>query len=409
MTSYTRTQPVSTLGKLAAPLTHPPGAEPTPGWHQSLGKGAAGIALLHAERANAGVGDWATAHAWLTTVISSGLSAGPDAGLFFGAPAAAFAIHTAAQGDPGRYRRALATLDNAVAAMTVDRLGRAHARIDAGKLPATTEFDLISGMTGIGALLLRRNPDGELLRQVLAYLVRLTEPLAQDGRTLPGWWTYLGPRNRVAPDFPRGHGNLGIAHGITGPLALLSLAARAGVVVDGQAAAIRRICDFLTAWRQEHDEAPGWPQWLTVDADGRQRPGQQAPGRPSWCYGTPGQARALQLAGIALADAALLDIAEEAMAACLDAPGQLALMVDGSLCHGWAGLLQVTARFAADARQPFVSEHLAELVDRLLAGGRPAGSQIGLLEGDAGVVLALHTAAAHAAPSTGWDACMLLA
>ncbi|MEV4816193.1 lanthionine synthetase C family protein [Micromonospora tulbaghiae] len=407
MTSDTTTRPGSTLTALAEPLTVPPTGESMPGWHQSLGKGAAGIALLHAERAHAGLGDWATVHAWLTTVISSGLSAGPDAGLFFGAPAAAYAIHTAAGGEPGRYGRALATLDNAVATMTADRLDQAHARIDRGDLPATTEFDLITGLTGIGALLLRRDPGGRLLREVLAYLVRLTEPLPYRGDALPGWWTYLSPRNRLTPDFPRGHGNLGMAHGITGPLALLSLAARAGTLVDGHAAAIRRICTFLTDW-QQHDEGPWWPQWLTVDTAGRAHPGQQTPGRPSWCYGTPGVARALQLAGIALHDAALLDTADAAMAACLTAPGQLGLMVDNSLCHGWAGLLQTAARFAADARTPCLAEHLAELVDRLLSGSGPTGGPAGLLEGDAGVVLALHTAA-HGAPVSDWDVCMLLA
>ncbi|OKI49350.1 hypothetical protein A6A27_35035 [Micromonospora sp. CB01531] len=121
----------------------------------------------------------------------------------------------------------------------------------------------------------------------------------------------------------------------------------------------------------------------------------------------PGIARALQLAGIALHDAALLDTAERAMAACL-APGQLGLLVDGSLCHGWAGLLQVAARFARDARTTHVADRLAELAGPLLSGKDLTDGQTGLLEGNAGVVLALHTAAAQNAPVSDWDACMLL-
>lgn len=405
MTTHAPTRPGSTLTALAERLQSTPTDEPMPGWNQSLGKGAAGIALLHAERAHAGLGDWATVHAWLATIIRTGLSAGPDAGLYFGAPAAAFAVHTAAAGEPGRYRQALVTLDEAVARMTRDRLDHAHARIERGEQPATTEFDLVSGLTGIGALLLRRDPRGHLIREVLAYLVRLTEPLPHR-EDLPGWWTHVSPRNRVTSDFPTGHGNLGMAHGITGPLAMLSLAATAGVVVDGQAAAIRRICTFLSTW-QQHDGGPWWPQWLTLDAAGRPHATQEAPGRPSWCYGTPGIARALQLAGIALHDAALHDTAEQAMAACLTTPAQLSLMVDDSLCHGWAGLLQVAARFARDTRTPHVAERLAELTGRLLPGGA-TGGQPGLLEGNAGVVLALHTAA-HGAPVSDWDACLLLA
>ncbi len=57
---------------------------------QSLAGGAAGIALLHIERARAGHGDWATAHAWLSAAVRDDLSAGPNASLFFGAPTLAF-------------------------------------------------------------------------------------------------------------------------------------------------------------------------------------------------------------------------------------------------------------------------------------------------------------------------------
>lgn len=38
------------------------------------------------------------------------------------------------------------------------------------------------------------------------------------------------------------------------------------------------------------------------------------PARPSWCYGTPGLARARQLAGLALRDLARQEAAEHALA-----------------------------------------------------------------------------------------------
>jgi len=46
------------------------------------------------------------------------------------------------------------------------------------------------------------------------------------------------------------HGNLGIAHGITGPLALLAVAMKRGVAVAGRAGAIGRICPWTDRWRR---------------------------------------------------------------------------------------------------------------------------------------------------------------
>ncbi len=216
-----------------------------------------GVALLHIERAVTGLSDANTAHTWLAAAAHGDISAGPHATLFFGAPALAFALHAAAD-RPGRYERALQALDIRVAAVTRRRLDRAHARIDRGERPALAEFDLINGLTGLGAHLLRRDPHGALFGQVLAYLVRLTEPL--DAQDLPGWWTDLAPTGRRATDLPGGHGNFGMAHGISGPLALLSLAMRRGIVADRQAEASKRICSWLDTWRQDHDTGPGGPR-----------------------------------------------------------------------------------------------------------------------------------------------------
>ena len=254
--------------------------------------------------------------------------------------------------------RALAALDAAVVAVTHRRLTAAHARIDRGEPPALREFDLVHGLTGLGAHLLRRDPHGEPVRGVLSYLVRLTRTLHRDGESLPGWWTDLAPTGRPSPEFPGGHANLGMAHGIGGPLALLSLAARRGVIIDGQAEAVGEICAWLDVWRQDHPAGPWWPQWVTREDVRRRRTWQPGPLRPSWCYGTPGLARAQQLAGIAAGDAARRRTAEDALVGCLSDPGQLARVTDGGLCHGAAGLYQTAWRAAADATAPAVAASL---------------------------------------------------
>jgi lantibiotic biosynthesis protein len=247
---------------------------------QSLSQGAAGIAILHGVR----TGHDSLVHTWLARATRDSLSGGPSAGLWFGAPAVAFAISMAA---PDRYHRALTRLDNAIAALVTARLAAADARMTAAARPSLSEFDLVHGLTGLGAYLLHRQPHSRLLLRILTYLVRHTEPIrARDlaGATVPGWWTSDPPPGSLASAYPGGYADLGIAHGITGPLALLALAERQGVTVDQQTEAIDRICRWLDVWRQDTPAGPWWPERISWDEVRAGRPiPQVGPPPPSWC------------------------------------------------------------------------------------------------------------------------------
>jgi hypothetical protein len=389
-------------------LSTPPPHDPTPGWGEALYSGAAGIALAHIEYAHAGVEGWDTAHRWVAAMVRSPVTAHPDAcGLHRGAPAVAFTLHAAGRPE---YTPTLDILDGHIAALTRHRLQRAHERIDVGQLPALREYDLIRGLTGIGAYLLHRHGGGRLLHDVLSYLARLTEPLKiDDGEMVPGWWTGHAPDDRPSSHWPGGHGNLGLAHGIAGPLALLSLAMRRGITVAGQADAIARICGWLDQWRTGTGTRAWWPETVTASQHRAGMLRQTGPGRPSWCYGTPGLARAQQLAGLALADPRRQRLAEQALAGCLADQRQLAQLGDASLCHGWAGLLQTAWRVAADADdpEPFAVPRLLQRLEQQV-GSDDAPTDGGLLEGVAGARLARHTVAMDVPPASGWDACLLL-
>jgi len=391
--------------RLASPAI--PTEEP---WRaQSLAEGAAGIALLHIERAHLGAGSWTTAHDWVKAATCQGVSAADQAGLYIGVPAVACILRAAGADGHARYRTALARLDAHVSALAHRRAGHALERIARGDRAAFAEYDLFHGLTGIGAYLLTYAPGSDALGRILAYLVRVTEPFHAGGQSLPGWWTFHDPDVTTSPAFPGGHANLGIAHGITGPLALLAQAQRRGAVVEGQADAIERICAFLDRWRQDTSTGPWWPQWVTRHDLRTGRPSQPGPARPSWCYGTPGIARAQQLAAIATGDTARQHMAEHALAACLADPSQLSQIADPGLCHGWAGVYQAAFRAAHDELTPQISPHLPRLAG-LLTRHAPAAHNHGpgLLEGKAGVALVLHTAARAAPPVSGWDTCLMI-
>ncbi|MEU8251858.1 lanthionine synthetase C family protein [Nonomuraea sp. NPDC048916] len=409
--SQPNTEALAAANAIATALANPqPWAAEPPGsglvWPQSLWAGAAGIALLHIERARSGHGDPRTAHTWLEVAASGALTAAPNAGLFFGAPALAFVTHAAA-GTSGRYRRALDRLDDAVTSITRTRLAEAHARIDRGERPPMREFDLIRGLTGLGAYHLRRHPDHPISRDVLSYLVRLTEPLPARGE-LPPWWTTVAPNGEPSSDYPHGHGNLGMSHGIGAALALLSLAVLRNVPVAGAKEAIERICAWTDTWRQQNDTGAWWPGTITIEQAREQRVDPSQRPRPSWCYGISGTARAQQLAGIALRDETRQQSAEDAMLATLRDPTQLDRLPECGLCHGTAGLLHAAWRMAADARTPRIRDELPKLAARLTAQISHSAPQPGLLDGAAGAALALHTIGTGGTAS-GWDTFLLLA
>jgi hypothetical protein len=402
--------PASALVDMAAVADHlseqlalPPPHEDGGSWrHQSLSKGAAGVAVLHGIRAQTGHGSFERAHAWLRLAVESGVSTGMGSGLWFGVPAVAFAMAVTAT---GQYPVATQVLSRTIADMVHSRLQAAHERIAAAARPRLAEFDLVRGLTGLGAYLLHCEPDPRLLRQVLQYLVRLTEPVpARDaaGITAPGWWTSDNPNIRTRLD--GGHANFGMAHGIA-PLALLSLAMRRGITVAGQAEAIDRICAWLDTWRQPGRNGPWWPRWITMADLHDGHPSQAGPGRPSWCYGTPGIARAQQLAAIARGDRQRQADAEDALARCISDPAQTSRLSGPGLCHGWAGTIATTWHAALDATSGHLQAVPEQLV-RSLAASASGDHPSGLMNGHAGAALTLHTIATQA-PSP-WAGCLLI-
>ncbi|MFE2097904.1 lanthionine synthetase C family protein [Streptomyces sp. NPDC059468] len=398
------------LAQYTAHLAEPAPPPPDEPWAvQSLADGAAGISLLHVEMASRYGGSWRPAHRWITAAAAGHISAADTTGLFLGAPAVGFLLTTVPPTFQHLYDPARKTLHQHITALAHRRVDAALARVRKHDLPTFAEYDLLYGLTGIGAYFLHTDPEGPALERVLRYLVALTRPLTPGGRGLPGWWVGHDPARGKSPHFPGGHGNFGAAHGITGPLLLLAQTLRRDITVSGHREAMWTICEHLDAWSQQGTAGPWWPEHISRRDLDRGRPHHDAPARPSWCYGTTGIARAGQLAGLALRAPDVQAYYEDALYGALTDPEQLAHVTDTGLCHGWGGIYQTAVRAAADALDPRLKTLPRRLGDTLAAQARPGAlPTIGLINGDAGTALALTTFASRQAPITGWDACLLI-
>ncbi|MGP3775407.1 lanthionine synthetase C family protein [Streptomyces sp. SDT5-1] len=373
-----------------------------------LGNGLAGTAVYEMVMARHR-GVWEGAHTVAKALASRPVTSHPaTASLYRGAPAVAYALHTGAH---PAYVKALEYADREVTAIVERRLTAAFDRMRTGRPPRLREYDLISGLTGLGAYLLHRGHT-TLLQHVLGYLVRLlTEPVAVSGLEVPGWWAADSPRGRYDEHWPHGHANFGLAHGVAGPVALLALSARAGITVANQNKVLHEGIRILTHWaRPLHGGGTGWPEALDLAKFQRGPLPLARPTRPSWCYGTPGIARALQLAALACANASAQHLAEKALLSCVTDRAQTSQLNDATVCHGWAGLLLTVERAAADAADDTLERQLprlhTHLTNYLVQHDIPHSP--GLLTGTDGILLALHTLSpSHPATAT-WETCLLL-
>jgi hypothetical protein len=403
--------------RAAAEQTHYP---KTVHW-DALGtaQGDAGIALACSYLdACFPAGGWEhTGHEYLARAAqAAGDAANLPLGLFGGLAGVAFAARSLSRAGI-RYRQLLATLDRELCSRVLESAGTLAGRHGV----AVSEFDLISGLSGVGAYLLAQGgipPADVALTAILESMVALTE--ATDG--VPHWYTppHLLADEGMIEHYPRGNLNCGLAHGIPGPLALMALSLEAGSAVTGLREATARTAAWLVRHRTADRFGPNWPTVVPVTLGGVVHPESLDSSRAAWCYGTPGVARALWIAGRALEDENLCRAALEGMAAVYRRPVPLRRIDSPTFCHGVAGLLAVTLRFFHDTGLPLYADAAAALCEQILGlydSGRTLGffaiepggncvDQPGLLDGAPGVILALLAASTDVEPI--WDRLFLL-
>jgi len=358
-----------------------------------------------------------TGHEYLTSAVQrAGAMDCPPLGLFAGLAGLAFAARALSR-NGSRYQHLLAELDANLIPRVLESAGALVGRHGV----AVSEFDLITGVSGVAAYLLwgRCFPPADVaLHAILEGLVSLTEEV----NGVPHWYTphHLLAGEGMAERYREGNLNCGLAHGIPGPLTVMALALEAGISVAGLHAAVERTADWIVRHHTSDQFGLNWPTVVPFTPDGVVSPGRLDSSRAAWCYGTPGIARALWLAGRALNDKELRRLAIEGMAAVYRRPIPARYIDSPTFCHGVAGLLQITLRFAHDTGLPLFAEAASALCNQLLSlydSGRTMGfcciepggnlvDKVDLLDGAPGVVIVLLAASTDVEPI--WDRLFLL-
>ena len=280
-------------------------------------------------------------------------------------------------------------------------------------------YDLVVGLTGLGVYALQRcsHPLAmECLRRVVEWL---HEGARHDEHGLY-WWT---PPEEILDEearkrYPSGRADLGVAHGVAGPIALLGSICGAGVEQATAPALLEGAVRWLLAHSVPTDAGPTFPIWVA--------PGfQSSPARSAWCYGNPGIAVALLRAARGVSDAGWEQAAVALACRAAERPPAETGVVDASFCHGTAGLAHIYNRMYQATGEPKLGRAAVYWLERTLdfyhlarasgeswvQGSRDPARQepwtgIDVVDGAAGVALVLLAATTSVEPI--WDRMFLV-
>ncbi|MBE6051038.1 MAG: hypothetical protein E7214_10415 [Clostridium sp.] len=278
-------------------------------------------------------------------------------------------------------------------------------RLQESKGIKTNDIDVIQGISGIGRYVLAFSEDKkmkEILENILLYLVYLCKYIDHDGVKVPGWFisfdNYMGYDRE---NYTNGHFNCGMAHGITGILALMSISSIKGIVVEGQNEAIKKIVNWLIKFRSYDKFGPIWPGKVSWEENIEGKV-EDVFAREAWCYGDAGVARAIWLSGVALNNNEWKEISIDTFKGICRRPEEKWNIKSHTFCHGRAGLLQIVQRMYSESEDKEIKVLRDRLVNEVLELWNPSepygyheedGLDIqhiaGLLDGAAGVFAVL--------------------
>lgn len=398
----------------------------------SLGGGYPGVILLLAELDRLYPNEkWdAAVHAYVLKIKESIETKGISSPSMYGGLAGVcFALQLASRGE-SRYKRLISTL-NVHLLQEVRRCYMIPLQENLrNRQPSPMSlYDAIQGLSGIGVYYLNNLPLPSFrsdLEEILRLLIALTQPLEVEGRLVPGW--YVASHDLFLEEdrkrYTKGNFNLGLAHGVPGILAFLSIASLRGVLVEGQNEAVEYIAAWLQSHCSQYNDAYFWRTVISFEEEtNRTNTVHSFSGRDAWCYGTPGVSSALFLAGKALQNEQIKTFALNSFLSVFTRTRKEWFLPGPTFCHGFSGLLLITHEIARGTSSVFLEKQVKMLAQDLLqfySASHPFGfkefelsksgkyaqiDQAGLLEGASGVLLTLLSLGN---PTSGWAAPFLI-
>ncbi|AHX21948.1 MULTISPECIES: lanthionine synthetase C family protein [Bacillus] len=271
------------------------------------------------------------------------------------------------------------------------------------------DFEAIYGLAGITRYLLffKENPKvNEMIRNILNYFIQLNNKVNYREQKVPGYFISEGNQlNNDSINYPGGHLDLGLSHGMCGPLSVMALSLEHGIEQPGQISAINDMVEQLLKWMQKDQEGVWWPTKINFNEFINEDFIQKQDLIYGWCYGTPGVARILWICGRALNNKEYQEIALSAYKAICKKDFKNLKIQTPTFCHGISGILHLTHLMyieSFDKELLSFKNNLAEKILQYYDAENPLGFyditysgkknlSIGALDGVSGILAVLNS------------------
>ncbi|MBW5884335.1 lanthionine synthetase C family protein [Staphylococcus aureus] len=260
-------------------------------------------------------------------------------------------------------------------------------------------YDTISGLAGIGRYLLNRvdvnATNVKTLKRILTYFKDIQH--SQNSWVVPQKSQFLKSDKNY---FTEGNINLGLAHGVLGPMSLFALCVIKGITIENHQHILKDMYKFIVdekfccndRWLQRYDLISERNHFNYI--------------RNGWCYGNTGVMTTLFLIGQALQDDEIIQTSKKVMLQVVNDKEKN--LISPTICHGLSSQILMLTTMNLHFESYEVSDYINELTNKLSSHykedhlvnfidinennqGVFKSRKVGLLEGELGVYLTLIT------------------
>lgn len=204
-------------------------------------------------------------------------------------------------------------------------------------------YDLITGITGIGCYILKSGNSKlyHLLDCIILHLIKLSKSIVIDNINTIGFLTSneIDDFEETKEKFPHGYLNIGLSHGIAGPLSLLSLAYKNGFKHEGQLSAIKVLADCIIGLTNK-DKNGFYIERMIGLEDLNKVHNERTVNNTrfdAWCYGGFGVVHALTLANSIIRSEPIERVIFDLLNGILNSEVDEWNVNSPIICHGYAG------------------------------------------------------------------------
>ncbi|ATY57361.1 TPA: lanthionine synthetase C family protein [Staphylococcus argenteus] len=260
-------------------------------------------------------------------------------------------------------------------------------------------YDTISGLAGIGRYLLNRidvsDKNVKALKSILTYFKNIQ--YSQNSWVVPQESQFLESDKNY---FTQGNINLGLAHGVLGPMSLFALCVIKGITIENHQHILKDMYKYIMdekfssndRWLQRYDLISERNHFNYI--------------RNGWCYGNTGVMTTLFLIGQALQDDEIIQMSKKVMLQVVNDKDEN--LISPTICHGLSSQILMLTIMNLYFELNEVSDYINELINKLMSHykedhlvnfidinenneGVFKSEKVGLLEGEIGVYLTLMT------------------